>query len=191
MTQRVKTSEMTIMLVLVILFATLFFFHGLIRLCITLVRGSRQTASQQHLPNYGPRGYAVPPQPIPVVLARDEEAAGVESEAAKSNPPAYGLWRESVVSPDCQNSHAEPTDPFEQRVDPNRLFWQRNESVTEVQPRRLSRIGPRPPSYASDDGVSYVMEATPRSTVPTSDVPLPAHPSEAGRVAQFPRETWR
>ncbi|KAH6897492.1 hypothetical protein B0T10DRAFT_187522 [Thelonectria olida] len=173
MTKKVRTSEMTIMLVLVILFATLFFFHGLIRLCITLVRGSRQAANRSYLPNYGPRGYAVPPQPIPVVLARDEEAAGVESEAGKSNPPAYGLWRESV------------------RVDPNRLFWQRNESVAEVQPRRLSRVGPRPPSYASDDGVSYVMEATPRSTVPTSNVPLLTHPSEAGRVTQFPRETWR
>ncbi|KAI5458881.1 hypothetical protein BGZ63DRAFT_389825 [Mariannaea sp. PMI_226] len=174
MTKKVQTSEMTIMLVLVILFATLFFFHGLIRLCMTLVKSSRQAADRQNLPSYGPRGYAVPPQPIPVVLARDEEAAGVESEATKSQPPAYGLWRESV------------------RVDPNRLFWQRNESVSDVQPRRLSRIGPRPPSYASDDGVSYVMDATPRSTVPTTDVPLPTHPSEAGRVAQFQRsDSWR
>lgn len=47
---------------------------------------------------YGPGGYAIPRQPIRVVLARDEEAAGIESEATKMNPPAYGLWRESVVS---------------------------------------------------------------------------------------------
>lgn len=45
----------------------------------------------------GSRGYAVPPKPIPVVLTRDEEAAGIESETAKSQPPAYGLWRESMV----------------------------------------------------------------------------------------------
>lgn len=181
---------MTIMLVLVILFATLFFFHGLIRLCITLVRGSRQSANRTRLPNYGSRGYAVPPQPIPVVLARDEEAAGVESTVAKSNPPAYGLWRESVVSPLYLNLRVKRADESKQRVDPNRLFWQRNESVSEVQPRRLSRVGPRPPSYASDDGVSYVMEAAPRSTAPRIDVPLPPHPSEVGRVAQPPRERW-
>jgi len=45
----------------------------------------------------GPGGYANPPRPIPVALARDEEAAGIESEATKFPPPAYGLWRESVV----------------------------------------------------------------------------------------------
>lgn len=43
-------------------------------------------------------GYAIPRVPIRVVLARDEEAAGVESETTKLRPPAYGLWRESVVS---------------------------------------------------------------------------------------------
>lgn len=45
----------------------------------------------------GPGGYANPPVPIRVALARDEEAAGIESEATKMPPPAYGLWRESVV----------------------------------------------------------------------------------------------
>lgn len=44
-----------------------------------------------------PRGYAVPRKPIRVVMAQDEEAAGVESEAVRMKPPAYGLWRESVV----------------------------------------------------------------------------------------------
>lgn len=47
--------------------------------------------------SFGPGGYAIPRQPIRVVLARDEEAAGIESETVKINPPAYGLWRESVV----------------------------------------------------------------------------------------------
>ena len=47
---------------------------------------------------YGPGGYAMPSRPIRVTLARDEEAAGIESEATKAEPPAYGLWRESVVS---------------------------------------------------------------------------------------------
>lgn len=43
-----------------------------------------------------PGGYAVPREPIRVVLARDEEESEI-SDAAKAKPPAYGLWRESVV----------------------------------------------------------------------------------------------
>lgn len=42
----------------------------------------------------------------------------------------------------------------------------------------------RPPSYASDDGVTYVVEAQPRSMAPTVDVPLGQHPAEAGRAAR-------
>ena len=52
----------------------------------------------QNLPSMiGPGGYANPVMPIRVALARDEEAAGIESDATKFPPPAYGLWRESVV----------------------------------------------------------------------------------------------
>lgn len=47
-----------------------------------------------------PGGYAVPREPIRVVLARDEEEQGGVSEAVKARPPAYGLWRESVVCND-------------------------------------------------------------------------------------------
>jgi hypothetical protein len=54
---------------------------------------------EQQLPSMtGPGGYANPQTPIPVALARDEEAVGIESDATKMPPPAYGLWRESVVS---------------------------------------------------------------------------------------------
>ncbi|KEZ38727.1 hypothetical protein SAPIO_CDS10754 [Scedosporium apiospermum] len=116
-------------------------------------------------PMLGLGGYAIPRVPIRVVLARDEEAAGIESETTKLRPPAYGLWRESV------------------RVDPNRLFWQRNDDPQTAESSRWSepQTGPRPPSYASDDGISYVVDAVPRSTAPTTDVPLPVHPSERGR----------
>lgn len=52
----------------------------------------------QDLPSMiGPGGFANPPMPIRVALARDEEAAGIENDATKLPPPAYGLWRESVV----------------------------------------------------------------------------------------------
>ncbi|CAM1501157.1 Fc.00g103190.m01.CDS01 [Cosmosporella sp. VM-42] len=149
------------MLILVILFGTVFFCHGLIRLVMLVVRGDRENRQRSRLPQmYGPGGYAVPTRPIPVVLTRDEEAAGVESEASKAMPPAYGLWRESV------------------RVDPNRLFWQRTAAADQIPTRHEAHSGPRPPSYISEDGVSYVVEAVPRSTAPTTDVPLPPHPSE-------------
>ncbi|RGP62328.1 hypothetical protein FSPOR_9373 [Fusarium sporotrichioides] len=165
MTRKVNTREMNIMLILVILFAAAFFFHGLIRLCLIIIKGNREAALRANRPpRYrGPR-YAVPPVPIPVVLAQDEEAVGGDSEAAKTMPPAYGRWRETV------------------RVDPNRLFWQRNENVDISQMRPNTRSGPRPPSYASEDGISYVVEAQPRSTAPSTDVPLPTHPSEMGRL---------
>lgn len=51
--------------------------------------------------------YAQPETPIPVILARDEEL-GLHDDANASDhesiravqppPPAYGLWRSSVVS---------------------------------------------------------------------------------------------
>lgn len=48
-------------------------------------------------------GYMDPARPIPVVLARDEEVAMEGDEDAVKDglrlpPPAYGLWRGSVVS---------------------------------------------------------------------------------------------
>lgn len=36
----------------------------------------------------------------------------------------------------------------------------------------------RPPSYISEDGVDYIIEAQGRSIAPSYDVPLPPHPSE-------------
>lgn len=179
LTKNISNSEFSVLLILIILFTTIFFCHGLIRLCILIVRPRRDEERRNQLPQmFGPGGYAIPRQPIRVTLARDEEAAGLESEATKSQPPAYGLWRESV------------------RVDPNRIYWQRNEDLPETTEEEgesssdsgsasthRPQQGPRPPSYASDDGVSYVVEAQPRSIAPTTDVPLPVHPSEAGRVA--------
>jgi hypothetical protein len=86
-----------------------------------------------------------------------------------------------------------------QRVDPNRLYWQRNEHVTveeeEVsdmtsssgsassQSSRSHTNVPRPPSYSSDDGVSYVVDARPRSMAPQANVRSAgsSQPSESGR----------
>jgi len=106
-TKNITNSEFSVLLILIILFVAIFFCHGLIRLCVLLVRGPQPEDEESMrsrrrggpLPQMlGPGGYAIPRRPIRVVLARDEEAAGIESEATKANPPAYGLWRESVVS---------------------------------------------------------------------------------------------
>ncbi|KAI0407566.1 hypothetical protein F4802DRAFT_516620 [Xylaria palmicola] len=164
-TKNINMSEFSILLILLILLTTIFFCHGLILLCMLLVRprGRRQSSSENDVEanKFGHQGYAIPSQPIRVVLARDEEAAGIESETTKAKPPAYGLWRESV------------------RVDPNRIYWQRAELRPPSPPTSASSVSNdadhesdrrsaqrRPPSYASDDGIDYVVDARPRSIAP-------------------------
>jgi hypothetical protein len=106
LTKQVTSNEFTILLILILLFVTIFFCHSLIRLCMLVVKARKREQLAQRgeaAPEMvGPAGYAVPREPIPVVLARDEEAAGIESEATKTGPPAYGVWRESVV---CTGLH--------------------------------------------------------------------------------------
>ncbi|POR38865.1 Uncharacterized protein TPAR_00943 [Tolypocladium paradoxum] len=149
LTRNIRQGELTIMIILVILAAAALFSYSTIRLCLLVCQPDRSERRRTRAPGmFGPGGYVVLPKPIPVVLAQDEEAAGIEGGAAKLEPPAYGLWRESV------------------RVDPNRLFWQRNASAGGATARPETRTGPRPPSYASDDGISYVVEARPRSVAP-------------------------
>lgn len=164
LTKHAVIGELNIMLIMIILLAAVFFCYSLVRLWMLIARGDPPEVPRA----IDPRGYAVPRKPIRVVMVQDEEAAGVESEAMRMKPPAYGLWRESV------------------RVDPNRFFWQRNEAAQA--PASRPTTGPRPPSYASDDGVSYVVEAVPRSIAPSSSTsePQPLHPSERGRAGQPP-----
>ncbi|KAH7138414.1 hypothetical protein B0J11DRAFT_555198 [Dendryphion nanum] len=159
LTNRDLGQEIHVLFIMVILAITIFFCHSLIRLCMLMLHPPVETP---RIPSMtGPDGFR-PVQPIRVHLARDEE---LESRPAT---PAYGLWRSSV------------------RVDPNLLHWQRVEernATPPPPPHPASRNGslsgpsgavvrevepvlaPRPPSYASEDGVSYIMEAAPRSTV--------------------------
>ncbi|UKZ50311.1 hypothetical protein TrVGV298_004569 [Trichoderma virens] len=156
-------GELNVMLIMIILLAAVFFCYSIIRLWILIVRGDPPDVPRA----IDPRGYAVPRNPIRVVMAQDEEAAGVESAAMTMKPPAYGLWRESV------------------RVDPNRFFWQRNDAAQPT--ASPPTTGPRPPSYISEDGVSYVVDAVPRSIAPTSEGDSqPVHPSERGRAGLPP-----
>ncbi|KAK4654066.1 hypothetical protein QC762_400800 [Podospora pseudocomata] len=204
LTKNITSSEFTILLILIILFITIFFCHSLIKLCMLVIKsrnGTLQSSNsssreggvvrpemiQQIAPG---SGYAIPREPIRVVLARDEEAVGIESEATKLGPPAYGLWRESV------------------RVDPDRFYWARNQAtagpggaeggntseetldsgVSSDSSSRGTGGVRRPPSYASDDGVSYVVEARPRSMVPpplgSEENAAGLHPVERERLQQ-------
>jgi len=179
---------------MIVLGTTIFFCHSLIRLCMLILHPPPLDAERPHIPSMtGPEGFH-PIRPIRVHLARDDDLANHydeeeeidgrdETEAEKKvqlPPPAYGLWRSSV------------------RVDPNLLHWQRVEGTASApglpatHPHPSSRngsvsgpaqaaspesTGPRPPSYASDDGVSYVVEAAPRSVAPGHSGVSDIHPA--------------
>lgn len=77
----------------------MFFCHSLARTIMVAARLARHGHSLHRVPSVvGPLGYAQPERPIHVILARDEELLddGRENHP-KSPPPAYGLWRASVV----------------------------------------------------------------------------------------------
>jgi hypothetical protein len=93
LTKHVVIGELNIMLLMIILLAAVFFCYTLIRLWLIIHRGDPPDIPRA----VDPRGYAVPRTPIRVVMAQDEEAAGAENETMTMKPPAYGLWRESVV----------------------------------------------------------------------------------------------
>lgn len=95
-----------------ILVLTILFCHYLIRLCMLAFQPRMRFARKCQSPLNADQeaGFAQPTQPIPVVLARDEEVGlqddnGRVEEDAEEHidnalpppPPAYGLWRSSVV----------------------------------------------------------------------------------------------
>jgi hypothetical protein len=98
-------EELHVLFILTIIGTMIFFTHSVIRLCVA-ARQPPKPRRRGLIPSIaGPEGFA-PDVPIPVQLARDEEIAAqaddgiVEEEktdALKVPPPAYGLWRCSVV----------------------------------------------------------------------------------------------
>ena len=74
-----------------------------------------------------------------------------------------------------------------QKVNPQLLYWQRVDMPIGAVPtaKNLSRKhtapvtkqGPRPPSYISDDGVSYVVGAEPRNVINLQRPPTEMHPA--------------
>lgn len=86
-----------------ILILVIVFCHSLIRFLMVVFRGSRSAVAMNRIPSSaGPTGYAQPERPIHVILAGDEEILtennGASREKVTPLPPAYGLWRGSVVS---------------------------------------------------------------------------------------------
>ncbi|KAL1963231.1 hypothetical protein VTN77DRAFT_8556 [Rasamsonia byssochlamydoides] len=154
----VEGQEFHILLILLIMIFTIFFCHSLARTCMLVTRAAKHGSTLDRVPStVGPLGYAQPERPIPIVLARDEEIAAEGQGDGQAKvippPPAYGLWRGSV------------------RINPDLIFWQRVDepmSKTSESEQRRPSTATRPPSYASDNGVDYVIDAQPRSTAPGS-----------------------
>lgn len=138
---------------------------------MVVFRGSRSAVAMNRIPSSaGPTGYAQPERPIHVILAGDEEILtennGASREKVTPLPPAYGLWRGSV------------------RINPNLLYWHRVDINTSSLPQHANEaqgLGskvplPRPPSYTSDNGIDYVIEAQPRSLTQGPSAGWPGHP---------------
>ncbi|KAE8156134.1 hypothetical protein BDV40DRAFT_293776 [Aspergillus tamarii] len=150
--------ELHILLIFMILILIVVFCHSLIRFLVEVLRGSRSAVATNRIPSRaGPTGYAQPERPIHVILTGDEEILtennGASWKKVTPPPPAYGLWRSSV------------------RINPDLLYWHRVASNVPSLPQHANEaqgLGgkarlPRPPSYTSDNGIDYVIEAQPRS----------------------------
>ncbi|KAL1647708.1 hypothetical protein SLS58_002509 [Diplodia intermedia] len=120
-----------------------------------------------------------------------------EKEILKAPPPAYGLWRCSVpINPDLLywqrvdggmhplRQNPASSSPVNANAQPNELldpFQTPNLGYDDYQQQHQQQGGlhpnreggeqvPRPPSYVSDDGVRYVVEAAPRPVAPPAHV---------------------
>lgn len=89
--------ELHILLIFMVMILVVLFGHSLIRFCMVALRRPRPSVAENRIPSReGPVGYAQLEHPIPVIVPGDEESLIGEKPAAP--PPAYGLWRSSVVS---------------------------------------------------------------------------------------------
>lgn len=99
-------QELHIIMILSIMFCTIYFGHSFIRLVMITSRPLHNHDATQRGANRVRRSwYAQPEQPIPVTLTRDVEAAlfdnGGTMGGFKPNvapPPAYGALENNVVS---------------------------------------------------------------------------------------------
>lgn len=142
-----------------------------------LVLRARRQKERHRVPNHvDGDGFAQPREPIRVILARDEELGLHESNSEESSqarlvspPPAYGLWRCSVVRKTWTSRGGILLTSL-QRADPNLIHWRRTGGL-EVQNvigelvLSGNRVN-RPPSYVLEDGLQYSTNQGPHITVP-------------------------
>lgn len=104
-----------VLFIVFILILAMIFCHFLIRLSMLSLhlRVRRNRPLQRALTIADEEECAQPDTPIPVILARDEElglnGTGSEDESIRAiphPPPAYGLWRSSVVRFERSLSHS-------------------------------------------------------------------------------------
>ncbi|KAL9029442.1 MAG: hypothetical protein Q9196_002317 [Gyalolechia fulgens] len=103
----ISDKSVHVIMIVLILFLTMLFCHFLIRLCMLSLRLRDRTKRRiKRVPSAADdEELAQPQSPIPVILARDEELGlhegGSDNDSIKPvqpPPPAYGVWRSSVVS---------------------------------------------------------------------------------------------
>ncbi|KAF2638312.1 hypothetical protein P280DRAFT_80886 [Massarina eburnea CBS 473.64] len=150
----------------------------------------------------------------------DGENEAIREKALAPPPPAYGLWRSSVrVDPNLLHwqrveNQALPGGAASRSTSALSATSgrSRNLSVMSASPVANStrssasshgtaatdasgldqRSGPRPPSYASEDGVSYIVEAAPRSVAPSPTGLADVHPAwrPGLEVGEVPMDEW-
>lgn len=94
----------------------------------------------------------------------------------------YGLWRCSYVVRRNRLEMGLIGVVSRVRVNPEQFFWQRTAAGAGEQHgsgARRSVTSPRPPSYISDDGVTYALQPTQRGSMMLQ---LPPHPAEVNRL---------
>jgi len=178
-----------VLLILIIFLATMFFCHALVRLCIMATNPGRFRGLSRNfarIPSVAGRGgYANPREPIRIHNSYGADDPSLP-DPAKSPPPVYGLWRCSYVAlaPTYSTLLLYLSNNYSVRVNPDQFYWVRRTSAGvptipegREHSNRNSRATLRPPSYASDDGVTYAL--SPHQL--RRDPPPPPRPSEANR----------
>lgn len=93
LTTAIQGREFHIFLILILMLLTIYFCHSFVRLFMIASRAPGQVNTRVR--------FAEMEEPIRITFARDvENAAGedtTQNQAITSPPPAYGLWRGSMV----------------------------------------------------------------------------------------------
>lgn len=180
-------------MIVFVLVLTMAFCHSVIRLSMlsARLRARERRFAIRQCSIADEEDYAQPETPIPVILARDEELGLHDNANASDNdsirpvqhpPPAYGLWRSSVVSarePDSKLFEADRLT-FIKRANPDLIHWQRTDhSMRQCDgetPDLAQHPAMRPPTYHSREQLREAetlhQPQTPSSLYSASPLPM-------------------